>query len=976
MSIPSPITGYIPNESGVWGAPAQHVGFAPRSATFVANQYYAEGQVVVNGNNFYVCLEEGFKTAFIDVDWQILTDVTIIDPDPAPPVVITISPDGVLTDIADGVQDIPYTQIITAFGGTEPYTWTVSDGTLNTGLSLSASTTSTVTIVGTPTVAATANFSITAVDANNVSRSVSYSLVIAAAAAANPAGSDNFDDNTQDTVTFDYDGTTSEVGGRARTNEDGSQTTDATFDLAAKWQKVICYPNTHATGISDFEVIDGTYICRFRQENGSASYRSTVLSLSPLLFWPIDEESGTIAGDDSGEGINGTISGTPVLSSAVVIAGDSAEVLLANTTSTSYITASGFDAFPVGATRTFVGAFRRDSTGNRVYFSNDNMILRCLTGTTNIQFTTNNFTNTVTWTISAGVLEANHRLYLTYNDTTKVAELFINGVSQGTKTLTVGSSGGTFRALANSAAGQTWIGLAGFISIYDGALSSSQISSLDSAATGTGSGAGALKAIISDNSVTVLDQSLTSVTDGETLAIGYDAVNDIIKFLRSTDGSTFTEAATFPLTDGTKVNAVKVKLSASNSGSTSVARFAEWDDWVSYDAPSTGGTVITVPIKTVMWVQNQTIAEDAARAYQYVRTMNGWGVDEWSINTRQLAGYGGEGNWNDDTIDAGEDNRQARQGTATALQASGTVEKPIGIIVHLRPGDGKQPEMNSGAAWTTFTQKFKNMAVWAESAGFAQLMVDLEVANWDARSTVFGGSAPAGNPTAARIAAYDAGAEWMARLVEGWPDLTIYVYSATFYDGWHRWQGIWANTTTSHADADGGLGFQESLKVDFWRGAASSPGFTEVCFLDQGFYKAVQTLPSTAANWQIALNGTVYGYNPNGNGIILNSRGMAWPALKGHDWLFKNRFNDAGQGNKFSWAPFIWVGDNGGTNNLQKVFPPEHVKVQVKECANFVKTLPYANKRIAFFDYGQLSMMNTATAPFGGYINYQEVFGY
>lgn len=76
------------------------------------------------------------------------------------------SPDGwvaedaptiVTTSLPSGVTSTPYSQTVTATGGTTPYTWTVSAGALPNGLTLNASTGE---ISGTPTAANTYNFTI------------------------------------------------------------------------------------------------------------------------------------------------------------------------------------------------------------------------------------------------------------------------------------------------------------------------------------------------------------------------------------------------------------------------------------------------------------------------------------------------------------------------------------------------------------------------------------------------------------------------------------------------------------------------------------------------------------------------------------------------------------------------------------------------------------------------------------------------
>ena len=74
-----------------------------------------------------------------------------------------------------------YTGFITAIGGTPPYTFAVTTGTLPTGMSLSSST---GTLYGTPTVAGTSNFKVTVTDSlSNSSTSSSLALVVNSATA-------------------------------------------------------------------------------------------------------------------------------------------------------------------------------------------------------------------------------------------------------------------------------------------------------------------------------------------------------------------------------------------------------------------------------------------------------------------------------------------------------------------------------------------------------------------------------------------------------------------------------------------------------------------------------------------------------------------------------------------------------------------------------------------------------------------------
>ena len=88
--------------------------------------------------------------------------------------VITVNP----ATLPSGVAGTPYNQVLSATGGTAPYTFAVSSGALPTGLSLNPATGA---ITGTPTTFGTFNFTITATDNNGCPGSRAYAIVIAAA---------------------------------------------------------------------------------------------------------------------------------------------------------------------------------------------------------------------------------------------------------------------------------------------------------------------------------------------------------------------------------------------------------------------------------------------------------------------------------------------------------------------------------------------------------------------------------------------------------------------------------------------------------------------------------------------------------------------------------------------------------------------------------------------------------------------------
>jgi hypothetical protein len=90
----------------------------------------------------------------------------------------TLTTDAALTittaSLANGVLDAPYSQSLAASGGTPPYQWTVSSGTLPAGLGLSLSG----ALAGTPTATGTANLTIEVQDSNHVVASKAFAITI------------------------------------------------------------------------------------------------------------------------------------------------------------------------------------------------------------------------------------------------------------------------------------------------------------------------------------------------------------------------------------------------------------------------------------------------------------------------------------------------------------------------------------------------------------------------------------------------------------------------------------------------------------------------------------------------------------------------------------------------------------------------------------------------------------------------------
>ncbi|MDQ2775449.1 MAG: putative Ig domain-containing protein [Acidobacteriota bacterium] len=95
---------------------------------------------------------------------------------PATPMIAT-------TSLPNGAQNAAYSATLMATGGTTPYSWAVTAGTLPAGLSLAAGT---GVISGTPTASGTSTFTVQVTDANLKKATQALSLVISA---INPASS-------------------------------------------------------------------------------------------------------------------------------------------------------------------------------------------------------------------------------------------------------------------------------------------------------------------------------------------------------------------------------------------------------------------------------------------------------------------------------------------------------------------------------------------------------------------------------------------------------------------------------------------------------------------------------------------------------------------------------------------------------------------------------------------------------------------
>jgi len=90
-------------------------------------------------------------------------------------ITITSAPSITTTTLPAGEQNVAYSATLAASGGTTPYTWSISAGTLPSGLNLNSST---GVISGTPTVVGTSTFTVKVTDANSQTATQALSITI------------------------------------------------------------------------------------------------------------------------------------------------------------------------------------------------------------------------------------------------------------------------------------------------------------------------------------------------------------------------------------------------------------------------------------------------------------------------------------------------------------------------------------------------------------------------------------------------------------------------------------------------------------------------------------------------------------------------------------------------------------------------------------------------------------------------------
>jgi hypothetical protein len=226
------------------------------------------------------------------------------------------------------------------------------------------------------------------------------------------------------------------------------------------------------------EMLFPLYVKGVASGGGGSSYAATVLADSPLLHWRFGESVGTTAADASGNARTGAYTGSGVTygvagalsgdaNTAVTFDGVNGEVSSTYNPFTGSLSFDGWDLRTASANRyDFFSATGANAPN-----------LRCDAATTDITFypDLNTPGSVVTWAGACPIGSYFHWA-LTWNNATKTAELFINGVSQGTHVSTnaFGAAPGNIRIGTIPSVGKA-IGTHDEFAIYSGVLSSARI---------------------------------------------------------------------------------------------------------------------------------------------------------------------------------------------------------------------------------------------------------------------------------------------------------------------------------------------------------------------------------------------------------------------------------------------------------------------------------------------------------------------
>lgn len=213
-------------------------------------------------------------------------------------------------------------------------------------------------------------------------------------------------------------------------------------------------------------------------------YAGAVLAQNPQLYWRLNEKSGTTAADLSGHQHVGTYGSSVTLGGTGAMSSDPNTSASFNDTNTAFVS-STYVPFATGGSFTVMGWANRAATTtlDDLFVGSVGSGLTALSiGSAGEGVTFRANAASVVWNTPGwpGLSQWVHWA-LTYNDATLTAELFLNGVSQGTRTLAsgfAGGAGGNFILSSSFGTTNAWSGSMQDAAVWPSVLPSATIAQI------------------------------------------------------------------------------------------------------------------------------------------------------------------------------------------------------------------------------------------------------------------------------------------------------------------------------------------------------------------------------------------------------------------------------------------------------------------------------------------------------------------
>lgn len=209
-------------------------------------------------------------------------------------------------------------------------------------------------------------------------------------------------------------------------------------------------------------------------------YSETVLALGPQLYYKLQETGGERAIDYSGNARDAIIWNQPALAQPGILPGRSAySVNLSASNLTSIAPHTAYLGFAGGNFTACGWAYRNNTAARHTLIGTGDavggdVLLAAASGSTDANWWSDVGFAFVTWTGAIPTAEAFHWA-ITYTDATKTSELFINGISLGTKVSTNNFNSPGNVTFGNWTGAQGWSGRQSHNAFFTSVLSAAQI---------------------------------------------------------------------------------------------------------------------------------------------------------------------------------------------------------------------------------------------------------------------------------------------------------------------------------------------------------------------------------------------------------------------------------------------------------------------------------------------------------------------